>query len=287
MIKCSISSYQYICYWVGRFSHRLDTLRVECLHAAIRRLLQSKSGTWAPSLEQLSADFMTLVARRIQRPSDQQSDDEGEEADDESPEKHYANVGGGPQRAFVHQYLQGMSLDSEGTGEGTLSGEFTAMWVKYREIKQENGPRWHALVRLGKAGHKTVAAGGKAFGPKIQLQRHIPECLPKWNLVPPNGSYSLTPFLSIGTRVNMREKINNINAEEKVIRRNEQAAAQKGLSHIQQWTDKELTNPSFKALSIKESLVSSGFNPTPAGRCLSITVVQGKPPLQKMVLAFF
>jgi len=83
---------------------RLDTVRIECLHAAVRRMLGCKSVTWAPVLANLSADFISLICRRLQGGTLIADEVEDSEDEDSRLAKPYAPVGGGPQRAFAHQW---------------------------------------------------------------------------------------------------------------------------------------------------------------------------------------
>ena len=150
---------------------RCDTGRMECRHAAIRRILLAKSGTWAAHIAHLSANYMCSLARRcdfVVAPSGEDDQDENEDG------QHHGELRqgyGGPSQYFVRKWLSGVigSADDQEVGDASKEARhrsFTRMWAEYRRIKLAGGPEWAELVEHGEWGTEASRTWAPAFGAK-------------------------------------------------------------------------------------------------------------------------
>lgn len=138
---------------------RLCIARIECRHAAVRRLLLSRGATWAEQLCVASADWLMMRDRIIELATDASHRhlQGASEAQQPARPAQRGSGGGGPCRAFMSEFLRGKSF----ANRDQLMREGHA---EFRRIKAEGGAAWQRLLDLGAAGTAAARASGHAFG---------------------------------------------------------------------------------------------------------------------------
>jgi len=145
-VLASIALLMYIC-----------VSRIECRHAAIRRLLLSRGSTWLRDLSNVSADWVSMRCRLIELvgKSLQMRDRPALEVQETAQNRGWSHAG--PWRAFVHKELSGADPM---IGNGAM----TAAAARYQRIKEAAGSEWAELVELGQRGTVWGRAGHHPFG---------------------------------------------------------------------------------------------------------------------------
>jgi hypothetical protein len=181
---------------------RFDTARIECRHAFIRRLLLASSTTWSAILQTLSADFMLMRGRELQRLLDKLRPPSSTSVDSSEvvPEvvgnanKEKQRRGGGAHRAFARFWLLGKTFERD-----SFSAALKEMWTEYRSLKSIGGEAWERFEREGAAGTiSSRVVGGSAFGgARVRNSRNLESALaaPGPGL-PPSGSSASQPSSS-------------------------------------------------------------------------------------------
>lgn len=138
---------------------RLCIARIECRHAAVRRLLLSRGATWAEQLCVASADWLMMRDRIIELAADANHRhlQGASEAQQPARPAQRGSGGGGPCRAFMSEFLRGKSF----ANRDQLMREGHA---EFRRIKAKGGAAWQRLLGLGAAGTAAARASGHAFG---------------------------------------------------------------------------------------------------------------------------
>ena len=127
---------------------RLDTARLECRHASLRRVVRKRNQSWTAKVAQLSGDAL-LLRQRIM------------EARQAAPSpKTRAKIskvrrGGGAQRAFMSRFLCGKSLAGD-----RRKREFKLGNEAFRKLSQEERME---MEDEGSKGTRAFRAGGRAF----------------------------------------------------------------------------------------------------------------------------
>jgi hypothetical protein len=130
---------------------RLDTARVECSHAWLRRLLQIKGQTWVQEFLQCSADWLLAHNRLIEGlPNKKQASKKTETS---------SRGGGGAYRAFFSEWANTNRLSDY---------EDRRAWMKashdeYKLVVAAGGERLAELQELGRVGTAAHRVGGRAF----------------------------------------------------------------------------------------------------------------------------
>ncbi len=138
--------------------------RIECRHAAVRRLLCTNGHTWVRDLATTSSDWIIsrnriieqagLALGRLKPP---------EKLMDVLDSKKRKKTRAGPYRAFLSEFL---SRPGVWIGSGLLK-EAAA---RYRAIRDENGDEWRRLQEKGRQGLMLARAGQAPFDNR--RQRH-------------------------------------------------------------------------------------------------------------------
>ena len=140
----------------------LDIAAIESRHAASRRIITSVNQTWAPSMQQVSAEWTLRQMCLRQAETQPLRPDEAEEGIKSQPrrakrqgqgkQQGAKGGGGGPWRAFIHEMCQGVKL--------TLSVA-REMSAAYRALTPQEMKHYQAL---GAAGNLAWRHGHASFG---------------------------------------------------------------------------------------------------------------------------
>jgi len=167
---------------------RFDITRVECRNAALRRLLRSLGSTHCPYIRNVSADFLLLRQRLLERMLQPNSKTKKNLAADESAHprrvrrrgkfKGQPTGGGGPQRFIVRRCLEGHRFPNKEARIQALSRANQ----EFHRVKRQGGPEWHQAYSAGAAGTYSHSHGGAAFpsAAKRQCLRRSSGIVPDW-----------------------------------------------------------------------------------------------------------
>jgi hypothetical protein len=221
---------------------RLDTSRIECRHAFLRRVLHLKGQTWAHEISAASADW--LLAR--QRILDDKGEKENDDDDDPDDEVHHAGGGGGAARAFLSKYLEEHRQDF-----ANKKALFTAAHAAYKEAKQAASDEYIECLRRGRQATLAHQVGGVSFA-------HRP-ARPGPEVAAGGGPNALVPFAVQGddgeeegsadevdeawwavaaadpARTDIEEKMKNINVDGRARTRAKVQAREDRDQNIKQW----------------------------------------------------
>lgn len=149
---------------------RVETSRIECRHASIRRVGRARSQTTAQQMSHVSADYV-IAQQRILEQGQWHSKAQAEmprARGRPSQKRRRINSGGGAQRLHVSRCLRGMRF----TSRVQRSEAFKQANAGYKRLLEANAPELDDLRRIGELGKHARRAGGHAFGaPPSKLRR--------------------------------------------------------------------------------------------------------------------
>ena len=144
---------------------RMETTRIECRHAAVRRFSRGKGETHASLFPLVSADFVLMRARRLARlwlP--------GQPPKTKTVEARLRRCGryvggrsggGGARRSFLSTYLKGKAMGPWGSaGRKEL---FIKAHAAAKAAQEAGGESWQRIQECGRAGAVAHGVGGHAF----------------------------------------------------------------------------------------------------------------------------
>jgi hypothetical protein len=272
---------------------KLDTFFVERGFAMVRRMLTTRSMSWAPTLRIVSADFMLARFRMIMKSVQKLLDVIA------SPSKLVAadlqsggatfkkTMGGGPARAFAHHWLANKTF-SAGSGLGSYAHELTLMWTEYRRIKAECGKEWQKWLRKGETASVTYQATGHSYPAASPKPANVASAssgsaaAPCDAIVPYaiEGS-ALAPYRhGLFSRVDLQDELNKTSKAW----RGEQAAQLTTEKNeeliVEKWSTKQMTSLA------EQQFIPTGLqaeaSPVGPAREYSLEWVQLKPPIREM-----
>ena len=130
--------------------HYLTMQRIECRHAALRRLLLTKSTTWAENLPNLSSDWVLQRQRSVEQVTRQMREfleakvaNSPDAAEATLPQRAAAT---GPFRAWMSEWLG----SEEAVAMPDMESKFAMGCEAYRSIKEQGGDKWNDLIKKGR-----------------------------------------------------------------------------------------------------------------------------------------
>jgi hypothetical protein len=134
---------------------RLDTSRVECKHAWVRRLLLLKGQSWIPEFGAASADYLIAQSTKLEK----KSEDKQAVPTEAAPKKKARRGGGGASRSVVGQFL----ADNGAAFGNDKAGRMSAAHAAYRQSQQTAGADHDVHVQRGRVGTIAHRVGGRSF----------------------------------------------------------------------------------------------------------------------------
>ena len=166
----------------------IDVSRIECRHAAIRRLLRGLGVSWTKQLEDLSADFLLLRQRLLEAQSGNPSSEApGTHAATQKAPQEKPRKGAMGQRCHFSEVLR--SLRANPDEWKCRKRLFTEANAQYSQEKQARSEYYERCRTAGILGVQARSAGGAAFGPtsKAAARTATPA------LAPPSGVGLVSP----------------------------------------------------------------------------------------------
>lgn len=168
---------------------RVDIARLECRHAALRRVLRKRTHTWAVKLMHASSDTL-LMRQRILQASRSKNGRPGASSRVRARGAKQRRSGGA-QRAFISKFLQGRRMPRQQRKEIFRRANLAFARCTPAELE--------ALRTEGEAGVRAFRAGGVAFGRRSARPRHAP-LLPAPAPSPPGPSGAIESALVAARR---------------------------------------------------------------------------------------
>lgn len=148
---------------------RTETSRIECRHAAVRRLMRAKGGsTHAAEFSAISADWLLMRARKLERDHWAKRKPQSQPKRDRPARgRPKRKQGGGPQRAFLSVALRGARFPDADSRRRT----FLEAGARYRAVVAQGGADLERLRAAGRAGTISRRHGRPAFGVPLGKRR--------------------------------------------------------------------------------------------------------------------
>lgn len=231
---------------------RLDTSRVECRHAWVRKALTLKGQASASEIAAVSADWLLARERVLE------SMGPGLPTREEPGERR---GGGGPCRAFMSEWLAANSAVAASKSE-----LFSIGLSEYRKLKEQGGEEFDAYLEKGATGTQVHHAGGSSFG---YVRAPPAAALPPGPPDVPDASDEIDQAWAIvasdASRDSIGGAIQQIVCDQRAVSRAEAAKRQEKASNLQKWRGEAWQRSGQAALSGLAPLwdLASGVKPVP------------------------